>query len=248
MNYRSSHTAANKGENYDISFELSDYRQFILDWEIKVLNKIVSETLVNRDNYLDFACGTGRITKILEPFFLSSYGIDVSKSMLKEAESKLNKTILIEQDITEDNPFEANQMDLISSFRFFLNAEEDLRTEVLKQLHNILSPTGYLVFNIHNNKTFINRVIDRLAIAKKKLNGERFIPQKSFSIKETERLLKENKFETVKLYHRVLIPIKSENTRFKISRFKNLEDFFSNKNGFKYLSRNIIYVCRKVSQ
>ncbi len=245
MDYRKSHTSNSKGEDYDKSFRNSDYRQFILRWEDLVLKNIISEFVVNKQNYLDFACGTGRITKLVEQSFNNAYGIDVSESMIKQATKKVKKAKIIKQDITISNPFESDQMDLITSFRFFLNAEKKLRSEVLDSLHSILNRDGYLVFNIHNNSTIISRSIDKLAIFKKKLDGKKFQPQNSMSISEVRCLLDKHNFEIVKTYHKALIPLKSEKSTFKISKYTKIENLFSGIDFAKHLSRNIIYVCRK---
>lgn len=246
MDYRSSHTSIEKGKTYDKSFISSDYRQFILKWENDVLQSIITEIVNSKENYLDFACGTGRITKLMESSFTNSFGIDVSESMLKETANKLSCTKLIQQDITASNPFNKNQMDLITSFRFFLNAEPKLRSEVLEQLYYILNPNGFFVFNIHNNKTLISGIIDKLAVFKKKLYKQNFTPQKSISLKDVKVLLKEHNFKIVNIYHKAVIPLKSEASKFKISKFSFIENFFSNFSPSKHISKNIIFVCKKI--
>jgi len=246
IDYRKSHTKEGKGENYDKSFDTSDYRQFVMRWEKSVLQKITSEIVERTENYLDFACGTGRITRLNEDNFTNSFGIDISGTMLQEAENKLKKTKLIHQDITKNNPFETNQMDYITSFRFFLNAEPRLRSDVLEQLFKILNPKGYFVFNIHNNKTIFSQTISILAILKKKLEGKYFIPQNSFSISDTRKLLKQHNFKIIKIYHNSVIPVKSENIKTSYSKYSKIERLFSNIELSKYFSKNVIYVCKKI--
>ena len=246
MDYRVSHTAGNKGKTYDESFSVSDYRQFISEWENKVLNKIVAKYVIRKENYLDFACGTGRITKLIEQYFVNSFGVDISETMLKEARKKVLKAKIIQQDITSNNPFLKDQMDLITSFRFFLNAEQTLRSEVLTQLNIILKQNGHLVFNIHNNRTFISNTIDKFVITKKKIGGNNFQPQNSISIREIRQLLKKHDFEIVRMYHRAVIPLKGETSKFKISKYSKIEDFFSNISLLRNISKNIIFVCKKL--
>jgi predicted TPR repeat methyltransferase len=102
---------------------------------------------------LDFACGTGRILALLENFVDTAVGVDVSTSMLAEAKKKLKQTELIQADIIADNILYGRKFDLITAFRFFLNAEPSLRQVALKCLSQLLKEDGYLVFNNHRNQT-----------------------------------------------------------------------------------------------
>lgn len=58
---------------------------------------------------------------------------------------------LLHGDITTE-PLEET-FDVITAFRFFLNAEEDLKREAPFALHNHLNEGGSLVCNIHMNAT-----------------------------------------------------------------------------------------------
>ncbi len=243
--YRSCHLAESTAKNYDRGFYFSDYRRFVMKWEKYVLNKIINNHVSRKENYLDFACGTGRIVSLIEDAFTNSFGIDISAAMLKVAKQKVKTAALIEQDISINNYDFKNQMDLITAFRFFLNAEPELRSGVLRQLNKALKPDGLLVFNIHKNKTVVSKFADKTAILLYKITGRHFHRQNSISITEIKELLKEHNFEIIKTYHKIIIPIINENTRFRLSQFSRIEDFFSRIPVSLYLSRNIIYVCKK---
>jgi predicted TPR repeat methyltransferase len=101
--------------------------------------------------YLDFACGTGRIIAYLEDQLGESMGVDISDTMLAIAREKLQRSTLMRTDLTREDTLKGQQFDLITAFRFFLNAEPTLRSAALKILAPKLTSEGVFVFNIHGN-------------------------------------------------------------------------------------------------
>src|SRR4051812_10966165 len=100
--------------------------------------------------YLDFACGTGRVISFMEERVATSRGIDVSAEMLKIAQTKVHRSELLCADITRE-PFSGGY-DLITAFRFFLNADPGLRSEIMKILAaHLRDENSRLVFNNHGN-------------------------------------------------------------------------------------------------
>jgi hypothetical protein len=71
--------------------------------------------------------------------------------MLAIAKEKLKRTEIIEADITAENILKPRKFNLITAFRFFLNAEPDLRSVAIGALAELLDEDGYLVFNNHQN-------------------------------------------------------------------------------------------------
>ena len=106
LDYRESHKNPGKGESYAESFAECNYKALIWSWEKEILQKILKKYL-NKSrseiNYLDFACGTGRITEIIESKVGEAYGVDVSDEMLSVAKKKLKRTKLINTDLTKNN-------------------------------------------------------------------------------------------------------------------------------------------------
>jgi predicted TPR repeat methyltransferase len=152
--YRDSHTKEDKGAAYDEHYRTEVWRKILWNQEQIVLSSFLDTYFRNRTiNLLDFACGTGRITGFLENRVETSTAVDVSKTMLDEAKKKLKRTKIIQADLTKNNVLEGRKFNLITAFRFFLNAESGLRTEVLQMLVSLLSKDGYIVFNNHKNKT-----------------------------------------------------------------------------------------------
>lgn len=150
--YRDSHKALDKGPAYDRHGREHPWRKYVWSREQKILMEILEKYFEGKDIYLlDFACGTGRIAGFLENRVKKSTGIDVSKSMLEVARKKLKHTEIIEADITAGNVLEGSKFNLITAFRFFLNAEPELRLAAIRVIAELLAQDGYLVFNNHCN-------------------------------------------------------------------------------------------------
>jgi len=115
--------------------------------------------------YLDFACGTGRITSLAEKFFPTSHGIDVSESMVEEARNSCETTEFFIKDITREPHDET--YDLITSFRFFGNAEDELRVEAARCISSLLIPGGIFIINNHRNPYAIHRMLGYLTGGRK---------------------------------------------------------------------------------
>ena len=152
--YRQSHLA--KGPSYQAKFSENPRRRLTWKIEQRILDTIFDRYMTQRQvDYLDFACGTGRILKHLEGRVSSSTGVDLSPSMLKVASDRTSHSQLYQIDITRDpTPNNANY-DLITAFRFFPNAEQQLREDAIRQLASLLREDGLLVFNNHRSTSFI---------------------------------------------------------------------------------------------
>lgn len=152
--YVDSHKEEGKGAAYDEHYSTNQWRRFLWSREQIAMTSFLTTYFKNREiNLLDFACGTCRITSFLEDRVTTAVGVDTSKSMLDIAKQKLKRTELIQADITKNNVLKGRKFNLITAFRFFLNAEPELRREVLKALVPLLEEDGYFVFNNHRNRT-----------------------------------------------------------------------------------------------
>ena len=152
MSYRDSHQYTAKGAEYERHYETQAWEKFLWSREQEILLEILAKYFAGNDvHLLDFACGTGRITSLLEDRVTTSTGVDVSGSMLAVARQKLKRTQIIEADITAENILKPRQFNLITAFRFFLNAEPELRSMAIRKLAELLTEDGCLVFNNHHN-------------------------------------------------------------------------------------------------
>jgi predicted TPR repeat methyltransferase len=193
---------------------------------------------------LDFACGTGRILGHLEQYMDESYGVDVSQSMLDVAERNITGSKLINCDLTSNNIFTGDYFDIITAFRFFLNAQQDLRGNVLQVFNKIIKDDGYLIFNIHMNK---GCVLDRMVQVYQKVKNIKDGRQNLLSIAEVRCLLAKSNFEILEMYHFGVIPIYKEDHKLFINLIDKVERYLSNIPYFLPISQYIIYVCQKKS-
>lgn len=152
ISYRESHKYAGKGGEYEDYYRTDAWEKFLWSREREIILKILDKHLTDKDiHLLDFACGTGRITAFLEDRVRTSTGVDVSDSMLAIAKRKLRRTEIIETDITTEDALKGRKFNLITAFRFFLNAEPELRTAAMETLAGLLTEDGILVLNNHHN-------------------------------------------------------------------------------------------------
>jgi SAM-dependent methyltransferase len=107
---------------------------------------------------LDFACGTGRVLSFVENLADESIGIDISAEMLRLAAAKCRKSTLIEGNLTENLSLVAGPFDVVTMFRFILNAGPELSSTILRILHPLLlAGRGRLICNVHGNSRSLRR-------------------------------------------------------------------------------------------
>jgi ubiquinone/menaquinone biosynthesis C-methylase UbiE len=133
-------------------------------WQLEsaILEEIVAKMRQRkkRIEYLDFACGTGRIISFLENKVDSATGIDVSPFMLNRAANKVKRSRFLCRDITAADAAVENQYDLITCFRFLKNAEADLRQAALHQLaRRLRDADSRVVVNCHGGNPFSFKIV-----------------------------------------------------------------------------------------
>lgn len=232
--YIDSHTAQDKGRQYKEHYDTDLWYRSLWLREQKVLKDIVETYFAGRPiHLLDFACGTGRICGFLEPWVADAVGVDASQSMLDIARQNLKRTELIQADITNDPVLAGRKFNLITAFRFFLNAEPSLRKAALRAIVPLLDSDGLLVFNNHRNQT---SPLVRLKY------GRRHKTRNFMSMQEMREMVNEFGINIVKIYPigflplpRIKLPPAVNNIIDGIAaRFKCLRDF----------SESPIAVCR----
>lgn len=156
--YRASHLQ--RGATYDATLAASPFDLYMAEFEQAYLQEIIPRLFPNAPpRYLDFACGTGRITQTVSPLAAETVGVDVSSSMLAEARNKCPAVRFVEVDVTS-SAIDLGKFDLLTSFRFFGNAQQELRVAVLRALHDLLRTSGYLIINSHRNPHSIAALLD----------------------------------------------------------------------------------------
>ena len=197
VSYKESHKYEAKGAEYEAYYQNKAWQRFLWSREQEIILKILEKYFTGKDvHLLDFACGTGRITEFLENRVKTSTGVDVSGSMLAIAKEKLKRTELIESDITAENILKPRKFNLITAFRFFLNAELELRSAAIKELAELLDEDGYLVFNNHQNSGSPWIKLRYAHYLKKNPEGTFNV----MSIEQMKNLVKEAGLEIVEIY------------------------------------------------
>jgi SAM-dependent methyltransferase len=148
--YRSSHAVSGYGRHYNQTYERGYYAELWRSVERPLLEQVFTQLCAaGARSCLDFACGTGRITCVAERYFEHCVGVDVSQDMLDVARDRCTRSQLLLQDLTR-TPLAAS-FDVVTAFRFFLNAEPGLRADALAALRGSLQPGGCLLLNVHVN-------------------------------------------------------------------------------------------------
>jgi len=204
--YRASHLGRGKALDYDRDFWSPNSAKG-MDWalEQRLLDLIFARHLFPPPaRAVDFACGTGRILAYLENHVLDTTGVDVSPDMLAIARERCRHSRLIEQDVTVAKPTELDgSVQLVTAFRFFLNAEPALRRDALGWIRSVLTPDGHLVANFHLNPRSLRGSYLRMRWA-----GRRLHPM--LSPAEVERLLTEAGFDIVARYGYEFLPFRRD--------------------------------------
>lgn len=134
------------------SYELKEYgagsySSFIWDLQRPAIERIVRNFGKNRTEpvrLLDFACGTGRVLSVLAPLVTSAVGVDISAQMAAVARTKCRSARIEVGDIlAQPDLLGGETFDIISCFRFVLNAEPELRRNVLRRFAAIVAGTGW---------------------------------------------------------------------------------------------------------
>lgn len=151
--YRDSHVGGDQVDWYEHGvYAEGTYDSWLWSLERSYLAELLERRFSGRPiRFLDFACGTGRILSFLENRVAEATGLDVSDRMLEVARQKVRRATLRRGDVTREPSAIGGPYDLITAFRFFLNAQPSLREEALDHLSGALSSDGLLVFNVHGN-------------------------------------------------------------------------------------------------
>lgn len=158
--YRVSHSE--RGPTYDATLAQTPFDAYMAEWERRHLVRIVAELFpCGPRRYLDFACGTGRITGTVAPMSKVSLGVDISASMIDEARRKLPGVEFHQCDLTTSER-DFGKFDLVTAFRFFGNAQPELREGAMRAIADRMLPGGWLMINSHRNPFALYAILDRL--------------------------------------------------------------------------------------
>ena len=155
MSYRDQFTGERAAVAYDEhQYRPGSYGELLWQVEQQQLRDVVGQLRSShrRIDYLDFATGTGRVLAFLEPLVDTAVGIEVSEAMAGRARSRVPAATVLCRDITTGAAPVEGSYDLITAFRFILNAEPALRAAGLAAMQRRLrDESSLLVFNNHGN-------------------------------------------------------------------------------------------------
>jgi SAM-dependent methyltransferase len=153
--YAQMHLAEWVPVHYDeVMYAANSYDSFIWSLEEPFLRAVASALVQPPGGlrFLDFACGTGRITAALGDLSTESLGVDISPDMLAVAKAKVPRSQFRAGDILAQPEVAPGPYDLITAMRFFLNTEDEMRRRIMPILRALLAgPDSRLVFNVHMN-------------------------------------------------------------------------------------------------
>jgi SAM-dependent methyltransferase len=229
-----------RGSEYHETFspDVSPYRAMVWRLEQRVLEQVLRDHLHSGEiSHLDFACGTGRILEFFSGRVSSTTGVDVSPSMMEVARKVVPDAELIEADLTQQDVLGERSFDLITAFRFFPNAEPELRQAIFKVLARHLAPEGVLVFNNHKNRNSLRRRLARLR-RPGVLTG-------TMTHAEVEVLLSEAGLRILQIIPLATLPMYEKLVLLPISIAEPLERTMSGWSALAGLAQDIIYVCSR---
>jgi SAM-dependent methyltransferase len=236
--YRESHKQ--KGDDYHRTFDEMPHRNMVWRLEQRVLTRIVNSRFGGvPPDHLDFASGTGRVLGHLSGLVKSSTAVDISESMLGVAARNVPGARIMAGDITREELLHGELFDLITAFRFFPNAEGDLRKEVIDELAARLGPDGVLVFNNHINR---NSFLRRMSAIRRGTSSDRGL------IDEEVRDLVESAGLRIVKRHPIAVAPLSENHMWFPRLTYWLERGLMKIPGVSGIARNVVYECKHKSQ
>jgi len=206
--YRDSHLGAAKAQSYDEDLWDAQAAKG-LDWLVEqclldgILRSARSGRSLAPQSAADFACGTGRVLEFLGRHFPAPVGLDISPDMLALARVRCPDAQLIQGDVTTTPGLAAGPFDLITAFRFFLNAEPSLRRDALAWMRACLRPDGLVVANFHLNPASLRGRYLRLRMASAE-------PLPMMGIEEACRLFTDNGFTVCRIIGYSYLPYRRD--------------------------------------
>lgn len=221
-----------KGKEYHARFESFTGRKLIFNFE----KSVVYKELLGLKTHLDFACGTGRWLSL--PKIKKSVGVDVSSSMLDIARQRLKDVSLYNFNFRKEDKLEGETFDLITSFRFFANADPELRLDAIRYISTKLKPGGKFIFNNHRNFWSLSYIFFRFLFLG--------FWQAGMSHKQVVNLLENTELKIISTYSLGIVPQGEVKAIFPWFIVKYIEKFNSRfLANYHKLGYNVIYVCKK---
>jgi 2-polyprenyl-3-methyl-5-hydroxy-6-metoxy-1,4-benzoquinol methylase len=165
--------------------------------EVKQMLEVCSQKggMVSHGRALDFGCGVGRLTQALAEHFESVDGVDISGSMIDNAQ-KLNRfqgRVAYHVNVREDlNLFQPGQFDFMCSLFVLQHMPAVLQRNYIRDFFRLLKPGGIAYFQTIHTQGWRNLVPDWAADCYRKLKHKDrpFIPLYGISVDEVLEIIK----------------------------------------------------------
>lgn len=236
-NYRESHVGEGKGRSYNEQFTENKYRSVLWNLERQFLDDILTRFFTNTQiKHLDFACGTGRIISHIENRTEESIGVDVSPAMIEVAREKVRLSEIILADITTTDIFPSKTFNLITAFRFFPNAEEELRNEAMSAIVKLLDTNGYVVFNNHKNLFSTRNRLARI-VGRGRTNDP--------TLDDVYKFVNNHGMQIKHIYHTGVMPSSEKKLILPKPILLPVERVLSKIPTLRHFGENLVFVCSR---
>lgn len=111
---------------------------------LHAINKLVSAFAKKNGTALDFGCGSGDFIPVLQNYFDTVYGFDISDTVLKHTRKKFNPDKVVLSDKREDI-FASSKFDLILSVTVLQTFNKNALEETLSVLSDSLAERGVII-------------------------------------------------------------------------------------------------------
>lgn len=155
VTYRDQFAEGEAAAKYDtVEYADGSYSGLLWDIEKEQLDDVLRKHAPTPFDYLDFACGTGRVLAHVAPRAATATGIEISAAMAARAHARVPAARLAVVDVTAPGAELEGTYDVVTAFRFVLNAEPSLRLAGMRALAaRLRSSDAVLVFNNHGQLT-----------------------------------------------------------------------------------------------
>lgn len=191
---------------------------------------------------LDFACGTGRILKMLTGHVRRLIGIDISPLMAEHARHAAPQAEIAVGDILEDPTICPADLDIVTCFRFLLFAEPSVAESCIKVLTaQLRDSNAIMVFGLHGNPVSITAFADFRDFL---LDRKKF--RRRFSLKDMSKFCRKIPLRIVRVRGVGFVP--SVMKRVLPNRFVvGLEFLMSQIPVIRRFGKHLVVVCKPES-
>ena len=242
------------GESYDRSlanrFELAIFRL-----EHVILRDLFRRLRSSDPNtaYLDFACGTGRIIEVFRNLIRTKVGVDTSAGQLAVARAKVPDAEFVHGNVvTDPELLGGREFSLITSFRLLLNLEPQNRVPILRALRGLLTADGFLIIDNHMNRQSILGLTALFAHKVLRMPKKPVVPPgrrgiiSTLSESEMREALAAAGLQVEEIHRIFVLPGHKSFQLLPTRWLVPLEAFLSRIPVANRLSKNQIYVCRRI--